>query len=64
MAVDDQGTEGCVVDEGRRARASSVKPMIEASDVPLSSWTRKPTVGGRRERAACGRMTDRSWRRG
>ena len=31
------------------ARVSSTKPMIEASDVPLSSCTRKPTVGGMRD---------------
>ena len=38
------------------ARDSSTKPMSDASDVPLTTWTRKPTVGGMLIRAACGRM--------
>ena len=41
------------------ARVSSVKPMIEASDVPLISCTRNPTVGAVAVRMACGSTT---WR--
>ena len=39
------------------ARVSSTKPMIDAIDVPLTSCTRKPIVGGTAMRNACGRMT-------
>ncbi len=46
------------------ARVSSTKPMIEASDVPFSTCTMKPTVGGMAMRSACGRMTRRSWSSG
>ena len=37
------------------ARVSSVKPTMAASDVPLSSCTRKPTVAGSEIFSACGK---------
>ena len=39
------------------ALVSSTKPMIEASAVPLTTCTEKPTVGAIAMREACGRMT-------
>ena len=39
------------------ARASSTKPITEASEVFLTICTMKPTVGGMAMRTACGRIT-------
>jgi hypothetical protein len=36
---------------------SSMKPITDASAVPLMTCTRKPTVGGIAMRTACGRIT-------
>ena len=39
------------------ALVSSMKPITDASAVPLITCTRKPTVGGTAMRSACGRST-------
>ena len=39
------------------ARASSTKPITEASEVFFTICTMKPTVGGMAMRTACGRIT-------
>ncbi len=39
------------------AFVSSMKPMTEASAVPLITCTRKPTVGAIAMRSACGPIT-------
>ena len=39
------------------ARASSTKPITEASEVFFTICTMKPTVGGIAMRSACGRIT-------
>ena len=41
------------------ALVSSMKPITDASAVPLMTWTRKPTVGATAMRSACGPIT---WR--
>ena len=38
-------------------RASSTKPTTDASEVFLTIWTMKPTVGGVASRTACGSTT-------
>ena len=45
------------------ARASSVSPISEATEVVFTICTMKPTVGGSISRTACGRITSRSVRR-
>jgi hypothetical protein len=42
------------------ALVSSTKPITEASAVPFTTCTRKPTVGAMATRSACGRITRRS----
>jgi hypothetical protein len=39
------------------ALVSSMKPITDASAVPLTTCTRKPTVGGTAMRSACGKTT-------
>ena len=45
------------------ARASSVSPISDATDVVLTICTMKPTVGGSISRTACGMMTSRRVRK-
>jgi len=42
------------------ALANSTKPMMEAIEVFLISWTINPTVGAMEMRIACGRITYQS----